>query len=76
MKVIRYKPNQIADGEGMFPEDLYGVSHVIGPICDYTACGHATDEYPYDEKEGKITCPSCLSVIKFYKKLNNTGGEG
>jgi hypothetical protein len=69
MKVIRYKPNQTADGEGMFPEDLYGVWHLIGPIHDYTVCGHATDEYEIEEKQGIITCRECLRIIGFYKKL-------
>jgi hypothetical protein len=69
VEVIKYKPNQTADGVWGFPEDLYNVWHIIGPMCDYTACGHATDEYPHEKKQGKVTCPSCLKTIEFYKKL-------
>ena len=73
-EVIRYKSKQTADGfdldgKSRFPEDLLGVWHIIGPTCDYTVCGHATDEYDIEKKQGKVTCKECLKVIDYYKKL-------
>ena len=53
----------------MFDESLLNKWHVVIPPCDYTACGHATDEYNTEVKEGKITCQECLKIIKFCKKI-------
>ena len=68
VEVIRFKRKQPDSMEWSRVDDLKGW-HIIQPPCDYTACGHATDEYNIEKKEGKVTCKGCLEIIRFYKEL-------
>ena len=69
MKVIRFKKEQSCEMISMFDESMLGSWHIVPPPLDYTACGHATDEYNTETKEGNVTCKDCLEVVRFYKKL-------
>ena len=68
--VIRFKPIEEQDccdlDDGLIPH-----WHIIQDTGqgEYTACGQAITEYHYDIKKGKVTCPTCLEIIRFYKEL-------
>jgi len=69
MEVIKFNKKQNDEMISMFDESMLGSWHIVVPPTDYTACGHATDEYNIKKKHGKITCKECLKTIKFFKEL-------
>lgn len=68
-EVIRFKKKQSTGMLWAFDKDLIKYWHIIIPPQDYTACGHTTDEYNIEKKEGHVTCPECLRVINFCKQI-------
>lgn len=73
LNVIKFAPlnEQHPDVRGMLDETLIPFWHIIQDVgnCEFTACGHAITEYKIKQKVGKVTCPNCLEIIKFYKEL-------
>lgn len=70
VEVIRFKEEQPERMLVSFDSSMLGKWHLVSDL-DYTACGHATDEYNIEKKKGKVTCSDCLKQIEFYKKLRN-----
>ena len=70
VEVIRFKEKQSKEMSESFDSLMLGKWHLVSDL-DYTACGHATDEYNIEKKNGKVTCPDCLKQIEFFKKLRN-----
>ena len=64
-EVIRFKELDY----GAEDEDLLKYWHIIIPPQDYTACGQATDEYEIERKQGLVTCPKCIKIIKEYQNI-------
>lgn len=68
ISIIKFKKEQ--DCEDL-DDTLIPYWHIIQEVGsgEYTACGQAITEYHYDIKTGEVTCPHCLAVINFYKRL-------
>jgi hypothetical protein len=72
MKVLKFEGTSLSGNVDWGLDDtLIPFWHVVVPPHDYTACGQATAEYLYAEKEGVITCPHCIRLIKFCKEIKS-----
>lgn len=77
ISVIKFKSMEEQDCSDL-DDSLIPYWHIIQEAGqgEYTACGQAVTEYHYNIKKGKVTCPNCLEVIKFYKELLKRSREG
>jgi hypothetical protein len=72
LKVIKFRNNAFDDGE----ESYWHVWDVLSGG-EFTLCGDSFEDCSdeviegdaYESKQGKITCPKCIAVIKLCKSI-------
>jgi len=65
MKVIKPKHDDVCS-DLEHDDDFFRVSHLIAGDDEGTLCGVSSEEWGYTNfiERKKVTCPSCLEIIK------------